>query len=213
MTIFKETGLPAVPEFHRIRFILNVLPVFIGLLVILIFGFSFLRFVTRRIKNARLLVDWMSLRLPVIGGITKKVAIVRFSRTLAALFQSGVPVLMALNIVRNQETNTAIQGLYEQMNHGIKEGEGLAAQLERTKFFPHTFVWMASVGEHSGKLEQALNDAADFYTLEADTHLGNIVSITLPVCVIFAGVFVGTIIISMFSLLVKVQTFLLLGGI
>ena len=147
-------------------------------------------------------VDWFSLRLPVIGGLIKKKALIRFSRTLGILFQSGVPVLKALEIVKSEERNEFIQRLYEGLSKGTKEGIDLASQLDQAKFFPHTFVWMVSVGEQSGNLDKALIDAADYYMAEMDTFLNKAVSLALPLSVILSGILVGTICVTIFSFMI-----------
>ena len=196
----KSLGLSI--AYHRYHLPIDIVIILLGLFSILILGFPFLRFITRRMKHIDSWVDWFSLRLPVIGGLIKKKALIRFSRTLGILFQSGVPVLKALEIVKSEERNEFIRKLYEGFSKGTKEGIDLASQLDQAKFFPHTFVWMVSVGEQSGNLDKALIDAADYYMAEMDTFLNKAVSLALPLGVILSGILVGTICVTIFSFMI-----------
>ena len=198
--IEKSEGLSI--AYHRYYLPIDILLILLGLIGILILGFPFLKFITRRMKHINSWVDWFSLRLPVIGGLIKKKALIRFSRTLGILFQSGVPVLKALEIVKSEERNEFIRKLYEGFSKGTKEGIDLASQLDQAKFFPHTFVWMVSVGEQSGNLDKALIDAADYYMAEMDTFLNKAVSLALPLGVILSGILVGTICVTIFSFMI-----------
>ncbi len=142
--------------------------------------------------------DIAKLNLPVFGTLIRKVAIARFSRTLGTLITSGVPILQALNIVRDTAGNEVIAKAVGSVHDSIREGESIAAPLRDTKVFTPLVISMIEVGEETGKLPEMLMKIADTYDEDVDTAVAGITSIIEPVIIVFLALIVGFIVISMF---------------
>jgi type IV pilus assembly protein PilC len=155
-------------------------------------------------KKGRLTVDWMKYKAPLIGSIISKTAIARFSRTLGTLMGSGVPVLQALQIVRDTSGNELVANGVQQVHDAVKEGEAMAGPLGATKIFPDMVVSMIEVGEETGKLPEMMEKIADTYEEEVDLAVDALTSMIEPLMIVFLAVVVGTIVIALFMPLVKI---------
>jgi len=155
-------------------------------------------------QKGRLLVDWMKYRAPLIGPIISKTAIARFSRTLGTLMGSGVPVLQALQIVRDTSGNELVANGIQQVHDAVKEGEPMAGPLGATKIFPDMVVSMVEVGEETGKLPEMMEKIADTYEEEVDLAVDALTSMIEPIMIVFLAVVVGTIVIALFMPLVEI---------
>ncbi len=142
--------------------------------------------------------DQLKLDLPVFGIILRKVAVARFSRTLATLIRSGVPILGALEIVGKTAGNVVIEKAVDNARTGIREGESIAEPLQKSKAFPPMVTRMISVGEESGELEKMLSKIADFYENQVDAAVSGLTSLIEPLIIAFLGIIVGSIVVSMF---------------
>jgi type IV pilus assembly protein PilC len=143
--------------------------------------------------------DKMKLRIPMkIGPIVQKIAVARFSRTLATLVTSGVPILQAIEITGKTSGNTVIEHGMEEVQQNIKNGESIARPLERISVFPPMVTQMISIGEETGALDTMLHKIADFYEDEVDAAVKSLTSIIEPVMMIFVGGIVGLVVISMY---------------
>ena len=142
------------------------------------------------------LLDEIKLRLPVFGVINVKTAMARFGRTLGSLLQNGVPILSALEIVRNIVNNTLIAQAIDNAMVQIKAGKSLAAPLSQSRWFPPIAVQLISVGEQSGELENMLNKIADIYERETEAQIMAMTSMLEPVMILAMGLSVGFIVIS-----------------
>ncbi|MDY6971172.1 MAG: type II secretion system inner membrane protein GspF [Thermodesulfobacteriota bacterium] len=140
--------------------------------------------------------DEIKLRVPVLGAVNRKMAMARFGRTLGSLLQSGVPLLSALEIVRNIVNNTRIAGDIDKTMEQIKAGKGLAAPLAQSPWFPPIAVQMISVGEQSGEMENMLNKIADIYERETESQIKAMTSMLEPTMIVIMGLTVGFIVIS-----------------
>lgn len=140
--------------------------------------------------------DEIKLRIPVIGAINMKMAMARFGRTLAGLLQSGVPLLSALEIVRNIVNNTLVAEAIDNTMDQIAAGKDLATPLGRSRWIPPIVVQMISVGEQSGELENMLNKIADIYERETDSQITAMTSMLEPVMILVMGLIVGFIVVS-----------------
>ena len=176
------------------------LPLVILGIVGLIFGFTW----ARRTKKGRGIFDRILFRLPVIGMLFKKVAISRFSRTLSTLIKSGVPILTSLEIVSKTAGNTVVETAIEEVRCSIREGEPIAPPLIRCGVFPPMVVRMVSVGEQTGKLELMLTKVADFYEEQVDATVAAMTSLIEPFIILFLGLVIGGIVISMFLPMFKI---------
>ncbi len=146
--------------------------------------------------NGRHIWDRLKLRAPVIGPVNTKTAMARFSRTLGSLLQNGVPLLPALGIVRNIVSNTVIAEGIDNAMDDVQSGKALAVSLSRSRWFPPIAIQMISAGEQSGEIESMLNKIADIYEGEVESQVLAMTSMLEPVMILFMGVTVGFIVIS-----------------
>jgi len=143
-------------------------------------------------------IDKMLLALPVVGGILSKTSIARFSRTLGTLISAGVPILEALNITKETSGNRVYGHALGLVHDSIRQGETFAGPLRQTKVCDNLVVNMIDVGEETGDLDKMLMKVADNYDEEVEVLVAGLVSLLEPVMVIFLGVIVGFIVISLF---------------
>ncbi len=143
-------------------------------------------------------IDEVSLKLPIVGILLKKVAIARFSRTLGTLIKSGVPILQGLETVAKTAGNKIIEEAINSSRDSIKEGGRISDPLRKANIFPPMVIQMISVGEETGGLDNMLNKIADFYDTEVDTAVKGLTSMIEPLIMVVLGVVIGTIVIAMF---------------
>ena len=143
-------------------------------------------------------VDPIKLKLPIFGGLMKKIAVARFTRTLGTLLQSGVPILDALEICAVTAGNVIIQAAVMHVRQSISEGKNMAEPLTETKVFPDMVVQMIAVGEQTGALDQMLNKIADFYEEETDVAVGALTASLEPIMMVGVGGMVGVVLIAMY---------------
>ena len=148
-------------------------------------------------KN-KLLIDKVKLRLPVCGKLIQQIAVAHFSRTLGTLLKSGVPILAALEAVRDTVGNEVIAAATMRVHDSIKEGENISAQMEASGAFPPLVVRMVSVGEESGELDNMLLQIASDYEEEVDIAVSGLTSLLEPILIVFMGLIVGFIVVAMF---------------
>ncbi|MCK5260514.1 MAG: type II secretion system F family protein [Candidatus Omnitrophica bacterium] len=141
--------------------------------------------------------DRLKLDLPVIGPLVRKLIISRFSRTLATLVESGVPILHSLDIVREVVGNRIISDVVKNVRDSVEEGERIAKELKKSGEFPQDMVQMISVGEETGKLGHMLNKISGFYDNAVGYSLKRLIALIEPVFIIVLGVLVGFIMASM----------------
>ena len=149
-------------------------------------------------ENGRALMDSLLLKLPVFGPLFQKIAVARFSRTLGTLVSSGVPILDGLTIVSKTAGNKTIETAILSARTSIREGETIAEPLGRSGMFPPMVIQMISVGESTGALDSMLSKIADFYEEEVDVAVGNLTSLLEPLLMVFLGVVIGGVVISMY---------------
>jgi type IV pilus assembly protein PilC len=148
--------------------------------------------------DGRRVVDRMLLRLPILGLILQKVAVARFCRTLATLISSGVPILDGLEITARTAGNAIIEDAIMAVRKAVEGGLTIAQPLRESKVFPPMVVQMINVGEQTGALDAMLSKIADFYEEEVDQAVANLLTLMEPVMILFLGVTVGGIVISMY---------------
>jgi len=154
-------------------------------------------------KFGRRLWDKCKLIMPAVGPVISKVSISRFARTLGTLVSSGVPILQALNIVKETAGNVIIANAVSQVYDAVKEGETITATLESSNVFPPMVVSMVDVGEQTGALPEMLLRIADGYDEEVDNAVAAMTSLLEPIMIIFLAVLVGSIVIAMFLPLIE----------
>ena len=164
--------------------------------VVVVAGFLLKRYIAT--KQGRSVFDSMTLRMPIIGQLLRKVAVAKFTRTLATLVKSGVPILVSLEIVGKTSGNTVIEKAVEKVRTSIKEGENIAGPLGKSGTFPPMVVRMIDVGEQTGELEKMLGKIADFYDDQVDAAVSGLTSLIEPLIIAFLGIVIGGIVIAMF---------------
>ena len=150
----------------------------------------------KKSAKGQYLWDEMKIRLPIVGPINRKMALARFGRTLGSLLQSGVPLLAALEIVRNIVNSLPIAQVIEKTADDIQEGKSLAAPLSQSRWFPSIMVQMITVGEQSGELEKMLSKIADMYEEEAQSRIMAVTAMLEPAMILCMGLVVGFIVVS-----------------
>lgn len=149
-------------------------------------------------ERGRTIFDKTILRLPVLGPLFRKVAVAKFTRTLATLVKSGVPILVSLEIVGKTSGNKVVEKALEEVRASIKEGENIADPLAKSGVFPPMVVRMVNVGEQTGELEKMLGKIADFYDDQVDAAVSGLTSLIEPLIIAFLGIAIGGIVIAMF---------------
>lgn len=197
-----EGGLPGLTQFvmNASDTIANrTLPLII-IIAAIIFGIK----VAAKSKAGAYGVDWLKLHMPIFGVLMSKTAIARFTRTLGTLMTSGVPVLQALNIVRDTSGNAVIARAVTTIHDSVKEGENMAPPIQASGVFPPMVVSMVEVGEETGELPEMLMKIADNYDDEVDNTVAGLTSIIEPLLIVFLALIVGTIVIALFLPLVSI---------
>jgi general secretion pathway protein F len=181
---------------------------FVGILLGIFAGFLMSRFVLYiATPVGKIWKDGALLKLPIFGSLLRMLAVSRFSRTLATLLKSGVPLLKAMEIVRNVLDNAKLEKVIEDATSSIREGESIATPLKRSGDFPPIVTHMIAVGEKSGQLEQMLENVARAYDMQVETRVQGLTSLLEPVIMVVMGTAVGFIAISILMPLVQMNDF------
>lgn len=159
-------------------------------------------------ERGRRVIDSLTLKIPVIGMLLRKIAVARFCRTLSTLTSSGVPILDGLEITAKTSGNAVIEDAVMVVRKAVEEGKTLSAPLAETKVFPPMVVQMINVGEQTGALDQMLSKIADFYEEEVDTAVAGLMKLIEPLMIVLLGGIIGTIVtamyLPMYSILTKI---------
>jgi len=157
------------------------------LVVLLVLGVVIAVRLSTRTPEGRMRFDRAVLNVPYAGKLLKKVALARFSRTLSTLLASGIPLLLALDIVKNVVSNSVLSHAIEEARSSIREGQSIAPPLKRSGLFPSMLTHMIAVGEKSGELEEMLTRAADSYDREVESSVTALTSVLEPMMILFGG--------------------------
>lgn len=144
----------------------------------------------------RIFIDPFMLQIPVLGILTKKVAIARFSRTFGTLLRGGVPIISALEVVKKTTDNMVIMNSLANAQTSIREGLGLATPLGTSKIFTPMVIQMVAVGEETGELDKMLDKIADFYESEVDDTVSQLSSLLEPLLIGTLGIIIGAIVLA-----------------
>ncbi|MGZ6125612.1 MAG: type II secretion system F family protein, partial [Myxococcales bacterium] len=175
----------------------------VAALPLLVFGIR--RWV--RSPGGRAKWDRLKLRAPVFGELTRMLALSRFAKTLATLLASGVPLLTAMDIVKNVVSNTLLADVIAQARDSIREGESIAAPLKRSGQFPPLVYHMIAIGERSGQLEEMLQNVAKSYEAQVEMRIGALTSLLEPVMIVAMGGGVAFIVFSILMPIMQLNTF------
>lgn len=171
---------------------------YIGFILVALIGIVITILQMSRTKKGGYMLDGLKLKLPVFGILIRKVSVSKFTRTLATLLRSGVPILKALEITAKTSGNQIVGEAIMKVRSSIREGENIAEPLRQSKVFPPMVVRMIGVGEKTGELEKMLNKIAEFYEEQVDAAVAGLTSIIEPMIIAFLGVVIGGIVICMF---------------
>jgi len=149
-------------------------------------------------EKGQYFVDSLTLKLPILGQILRKIAVARFSRTLSTLMSSGVPILESLDITARTAGNVVVSEAIHKVRIGIEQGQTFVEPLKASTVFPVMVSQMIGVGEQTGALDAMLSKIADFYEQEVDAAIANLLSLMEPAMIMFLGVTIGTIVIAMY---------------
>ena len=171
-------------------------------LIILLVGASVWGFLKwKKTEKGRLLWDTFALKSPLFGHLVRMVAIARFARTMSTLLASGVPLLRAMEIVKNILGNMVLIGVVEQARENIREGESVAGPLRRSGEFPPIVTHMIAVGERAGRLEDMLNSVAKSFEEQVEVRVEMLTSLLEPMMILIMG---GTIAFVVFAILLPI---------
>lgn len=140
--------------------------------------------------------DIFVLKIPVINGVVRMIAVARFARTLSTLLMSGVPLLQALDIVKNILGNTRLIAVIEDVRVNVREGESIAQPLRRSGEFPPLVSHMISIGERTGQLEEMLENVATSYNQQVNLRIDAATTLLEPIMIIIMGVSVAFIVFA-----------------
>jgi type IV pilus assembly protein PilC len=175
--------------------------------VIVVLGCSlFFRFIHS--EKGRRVYHRFLLRLPIVGDLVKKIAIARFSMTFSTLIKSGVSIIKCLEIVGKTSGNKIVEDAVSKSKKFIQEGQPISTPLEESGIFPPMVVKMISIGERGRKLEEMLSKIAQFYEEQTDAMVAGLASLIEPLVILFLGVVVGGIVISLFLPITQITQYL-----
>ena len=179
------------------KYILIMLPA----IAIAIYGW----FAYIKTKAGREFWDRTRIKMPIFGVIAHKICLARFTRTLASLIRSGVPILEVLGIVANTVGNVVMEKAIRTAMSDIEKGDSISGAFAKHPVFPTMIIRMMSAGEQTGKIDSMLERIADFLDEEIETTLGGLTSLIEPILIVFLGVVVGGIVICMFLPIFKLS--------
>jgi type IV pilus assembly protein PilC len=156
-------------------------------------------------KSGREFWDRTKIQLPIFGSLAHKICLSRFTRTLASLIRSGVPILEVMNIVANTCGNVVMEKAIRTAAGDIERGEGISVALAKHPIFPSMIIRMLTAGEQTGKIDAMLERVADFLDEEIETTLSGLTALIEPLLIVFLGVVVGGIVICMFLPIFKLS--------
>lgn len=148
--------------------------------------------------GGRMTIDKIILKVPLLGGLIRKIGVARFTRTLGTLITSGVPMLEALDITARTAGNAVLEKAILEVRKAVEGGQTIVDPLRATGVFPNMVTQMIGVGEQTGALDSMLQKVADFYEDEVDAAVADLLTAMEPMIILFLGVVVGGVVISMY---------------
>src|SRR6266850_1706813 len=176
------------------------------ILIVLAVGgaiYGWLHFI--KTKPGREFWDSRRIKLPIFGAIAHKICLARFTRTLASLIRSGVPILEVLQIVSQTVGNVVMEKAIKVAAADIERGESISGALGKHPVFPSMIIRMITAGEQTGKIDNMLERISDFLDEEIETTLSGLTSLIEPILIVFLGVVVGGMVICMFLPIFKMS--------
>jgi type IV pilus assembly protein PilC len=169
-----------------------------ALIVVFVIGGGFALKFWYGTPQGRFALDSIILKIPVLGIVMRKIAVARFTRTLGTLISSGVPILEGLDITAKTSGNAVVEKAISQTRKAVEAGRSLVEPLKETDVFPGMVTQMIGVGEQTGAMDAMLQKIADFYEDEVDAAVKDLLTALEPIMIVFLGIVVGGIVISMY---------------
>lgn len=179
-------------------------PNFVWVLIGLILLIVMYKIIVGKFVKVKYLIDTLKLKIFVFGPLVKKATVARFARTFGTLITSGVPVLQALNIVKDTSGNEVLAKNVITVHDAVREGESISRPMSQSKFFPPMVINMVDVGEETGALDNMLMKVADAYEADVDTAVEGLSSLIEPILIIIMGLIVGFIVIALYMPLIGI---------
>jgi type IV pilus assembly protein PilC len=176
------------------------------------FGFIFLTRLIRQFRAGRYVLDSIRLHLPVVGQLTRKVVVTRWTRTLGTLIGAGVPILDAISVTSETAGNEVFARMLMAVQNSIRQGDTFAGPLRQSKTVDLIVSNMVAVGEETGDLDKMLLKVADNYDEQVDVLVAGLMSLLEPIMIICLGSIVMTIVLSIFLPMIKIISSLNVGG-
>ena len=170
------------------------------------FALIFLKKIVRQFRTGRLILDTITLKLPIIGPLTNKVAVTRWTRTLGTLISAGVPILDAINVTGETAGNEVFSNMLNNVHDSIRQGETFAAPLKQSKTVDLIVSNMVSVGEETGDLDKMLLKVADNYDEQVDVLVASLMSLLEPIMILVLGAIVMVIVMAIFLPMIQIIT-------
>jgi type IV pilus assembly protein PilC len=164
----------------------------------------FLLRIVKRFRAGRFVLDSIKLKLPVVGQLSSKVSVTRWTRTLGTLIGAGVPILDALNVSRETAGNEVFANMLGNVHNSIRQGDTFAGPLRQSKTVDLIVSNMVAVGEETGDLDKMLLKVADDYDEQVDVLVASLMSLLEPIMIIVLGGIVGTIVLSIFLPMIQI---------
>jgi len=165
----------------------------------------FLRFV-RRFWIGRFILDTIKLKVPVVGQLTNKVSVTRWTRTLGTLISAGVPILDAINVTRETAGNEVFAKMLGNVHNSIRQGDTFAGPLKQSKTVDAIVCNMVAVGEETGDLDKMLMKVAENFDEQVDVLVGSLMSMLEPIMIVVLGTMVMTIVLAIFAPMIQIIT-------
>ena len=148
--------------------------------------------------RGRYLVDRLKLRIPIIGPLALKVALVRFLETLSALVKGGAPILTAMDVAGETANNKVVEEGLREVRQQVSQGSYISREMSKSELFPDMMVHMVSVGEQTGSLSDQLQQAATFYKEDLDSRIESLTALIEPAMIVFMGGVVDIVVLSVY---------------
>jgi type IV pilus assembly protein PilC len=161
-------------------------------------GFYFFMQAWKRSEKVQMFMDRLLLKIPIFGPLIEKAVIARWTRTLSTMFAAGVPLVEALDSVGGASGNSVYSMATQRIQQEVSTGTSLTAAMGNANIFPSMVLQMTAIGEESGALDHMLGKAADFYEAEVDEMVAGLSSLMEPIIIVFLGVIIGGIVVSMY---------------
>ncbi|UCC21969.1 MAG: type II secretion system F family protein [Planctomycetota bacterium] len=170
------------------------------------FALIFLLRIVRQFRVGRVVLDTIKLKIPIIGQLSGKVSVTRWTRTLGTLISAGVPILDAINVTRETAGNEVFANMLGNVHNSIRQGDTFASPLKQSKTVDLIVSNMVSVGEETGDLDKMLMKVADNYDEQVDVLVASLMSLLEPIMILVLGGVVMTIVLAIFLPMIQIIT-------